>query len=147
MLILLDGLDEVKEISGRNVVVDRVQAFLSRYVRLGNRAVMTSRIIGYREVRPPEIADLRECTLLDFELNEIKEFIGRWTRVIESQAHQEQRIARYEAEREARELTEAVEHNPAVGKLAANPLLLTMLVIQKRQGSQLPRHRVVLYKR
>ena len=147
VLILLDGLDEVKEIRQRNVVVDRVQAFLSRYVRMGNRAVITCRIIGYREVRPPEIADLRECTLLDFELDEIKAFIGRWTRVIESQAHQEQRIARYEAEREARELTEAVEHNPAVGKLAANPLLLTMLVIQKRQGSQLPRHRVVLYER
>lgn len=147
VLILLDGLDEVKEISQRNVVVDRVQAFLSRYVRVGNRAVMTSRIIGYREVRPPEIADLRECTLLDFELEEIKTFIRRWTQVIESQAYQEKQVASYEAEREARELIAAVEHNPAVGKLAANPLLLTMLVIQKRQGSQLPRHRVILYER
>ena len=30
-------------------------------------------------------------------------------------------------------------------KLASNPLLLTMLVIQKRQGVSLPRHRVLLY--
>ncbi|MCB1849720.1 MAG: SUMF1/EgtB/PvdO family nonheme iron enzyme [Gammaproteobacteria bacterium] len=146
-LILLDGLDEVKEVSQRNLVVDRVQAFLSRYVRKGNRAIITSRIIGYREVRPPEIEGLRECTLLDFEKDEIESFIRRWTRVIELQAYPDNRVARYEAERETQELLEAVRQNSAVARLAANPLLLTMLVIQKRQGSQLPRHRVVLYER
>ena len=132
VLVLLDGLDEVKEISQRTLVVDRVQVFLSQSIRKGNRAIITSRIIGYKEVRPPEIEDLRECTLLDFEGDEIEAFIQRWTKTIERQAYQHQKVATHEAGLEANELIKAVRDNASVRKLAANPLLLTMLVIQKR---------------
>ncbi len=145
VLILLDGLDEVKEISQRNTVIDRVQRFLCQHIERGNRVIMTSRIIGYKEVRPPEVAGLRECTLLDFEDDEIERFIRRWTGTIERQAYAGGDVARYQAEREAGELLAVIQNNQAVRKLASNPLLLTMLVIQKRQGVSLPRHRVLLY--
>lgn len=147
VLILLDGLDEVREVQLRNIVVERVQRFLCKYIPKGNRVVMTSRIIGYQEVRPPEVEGLRECTLLDFDKDEINTFIQRWTQVIEQQAYDAGNVAQYEAKREAKELISAVEDNPSVRKLAANPLLLTMLVKEKRQGVALPRHRVVLYER
>ena len=145
VLILLDGLDEVKEVSQRGTVVDRVQQFLCQHIGKGNRVIMTSRIIGYREVRPPEIEGLRECTLLDFDDQEIIDFIHRWTAIVERQAYSDGQVSRYEASREASELIDAVQKNTAIRKLAANPLLLTMLVIRKRQGFSLPRHRVVLY--
>ncbi len=146
VLIMLDGLDEVKETGLRSVVVNRVQSFVCQYIDRGNRVIMTSRIIGYREVRPPEVKKLRECTLLDFEIDEIQEFIRRWAVTIERQACDEQNISRYRAESEVGELREVIEQNQAIRKLAANPLLLTMLVVQKRQGVSLPRHRVLLYK-
>ncbi|MCX7092242.1 MAG: SUMF1/EgtB/PvdO family nonheme iron enzyme [Methylobacter sp.] len=145
VLILLDGLDEVKAVHLRNTVVDRVQQFLCGHIKHGNRVIMTSRIIGYQEVRPPEIENLRECTLLDFDEDEIAEFIGRWTQTIEAACYGQQAVIRYEAQREANELISAIEHNPGIRKLAATPLLLTMLVIQKRQGVSLPKHRVMLY--
>ena len=145
VLVLLDGLDEVKEQSQRLTVVNRVQHFICQCREQGNRVIMTSRIIGYREVRPPEVAGLRECTLLDFEDQEIETFIRRWTQTIEGLAYDDATRAQYEADREAQELLQSLDRNQALRKLAANPLLLTMLVIQKRQGVQLPDQRVLLY--
>jgi len=54
-------------------------------------------------------------------------------------------LARIEAARERRELLEAVHRNPGVRSLAANPLLLTILVVMKRQGVTLPERRASLY--
>ena len=149
VLLLLDGLDEVREPSRRTTVVDRVQSFLCRHCAqdggTGNRVILTSRIVGYREVRPPQVKGLRECTLLDFDDAEIRAFVHRWTGVVERILLDDGRLADYAAAREATDLLAAVRGNPGVRKLAANPLLLTMLVIQKRNRVSLPRERVVLY--
>ncbi|MEJ1374696.1 MAG: SUMF1/EgtB/PvdO family nonheme iron enzyme [Candidatus Sedimenticola sp. (ex Thyasira tokunagai)] len=147
VVILLDGLDEVKSLGQRNKVVTRVQQFLCQYAKKGNRVVVSSRIIGYREVRPPEVEGLRECTLLDFEYDEIADFVSRWTTIVERHAFEKESVAKYQAKRETEELLAALELKPEIRRLAANPLLLTMLVIQKRQGITLPRHRVLLYER
>jgi formylglycine-generating enzyme required for sulfatase activity len=50
-----------------------------------------------------------------------------------------------DAEREQNELLEAVRRNPGVRRLAANPLLLTILALMKRKGVTLPERRVELY--
>jgi len=52
VLLLLDGLDEVREVRLRNRVVQRVEDFYRRHREAGNKFVLTSRIVGYREVRP-----------------------------------------------------------------------------------------------
>ncbi len=145
VLILLDGLDEVKSQEQRNIVVERVQHFICQHAKKGNRVVMSCRIIGYHEVRPPEVEGLRECTLLDFDDAEIADFIRRWTAIIERHSFENESVAKYEARRETEELLTALEQKPEIRRLAANPLLLTMLVILKRQGKKLPRHRVLLY--
>jgi hypothetical protein len=143
-LILLDGLDEVKITAQRHTVVERVVDFYAFHRRSGNKFVLTSRIVGYREVRQtaPELA---ECTLVDFEEEEIADFVTRWTRALERQASGVSDVARADAERERRELLEAIQHNPGVRRLAANPLLLTILALMKRQGVILPERRVELY--
>ena len=143
-LVLLDGLDEVRELGLRHTVSERVVDFYSYHRRAGNKFALTSRIVGYREVRPAA-EGLVECTLVDFGEEEIEAFVGRWTRAIERAARGETAFAEEEAEREREELLDAVTHNPGVRGLAANPLLLTILALMKRQGVKLPERRVQLY--
>jgi len=144
-LILLDGLDEVKDPAQRHTVVERVVDFYTFHRRAGNKFVLTSRIVGYREVRPTA-PDLAECTLVDFAEEEIADFVARWTQTLEQQAlGDDSPVAGADAARERQELLDAIERNPSVGRLAANPLLLTILALMKRQGVTLPERRVELY--
>ncbi|RMF27034.1 MAG: NACHT domain-containing protein, partial [Chloroflexi bacterium] len=143
-LILLDGLDEVREIGMRQTVAERVADFYAFHRQAGNRFVMTSRVIGYREVRP--VAEgLVECMLEDFDDTQIETFVTRWTAALEKEARGETQVAGKEAQREREELLRAIQRNPGVRALAANPLLLTILALMKRQGIALPERRVELY--
>jgi len=85
VLLLLDGLDEVRDPALRNTVVERVRDCFSAHRAVGNKFVLTSRIVGYREVRP-EAAGLAECMLVDFEDEEIAAFVEKWTVAIERAA-------------------------------------------------------------
>lgn len=147
-LFLLDGLDEVRDTERRHLVVDRVRDFYSRHRKVGsggNRFVLTSRIVGYREVRLA--ADgLAEATLVDFDDEEIEAFLNKWTASIERAVGGETGVAQARAEAERQELLAAVEVNSGVRSLAANPLLLTILALMKRGGIALPDRRVELYK-
>lgn len=146
-LVMLDGLDEVKEVTRRRTVVDRVMAFFHRHRHNGNKFILTSRIVGYREVRP--VAEgLEECTLADFdEEHDIPEFARRWTAALEKAAQGQTAVTARDAERQRVELLEAVHHNPGVRRLAANPLLLTILALMKREGITLPDRRAELYEK
>ena len=145
-LLLLDGLDEVREQSLRRTVVDRAMDFFTMQRRRGNKFILTSRIVGYKEVRPT-VAGMGECTLVDFEQEEIEQFVTKWTAAIERAARGDTPVAGQEARRERDELLEAVRRNPGVRQLAANPLLLTILALMKRQGVTLPERRVELYQK
>lgn len=144
-LLLLDGLDEVKDQGRRNLVVERVQDFFSRHRAQGNKFVLTSRVVGYPEVRL-KAEGLVEATLVDFDDEEIESFVERWTSAIEGAAQGRSDVAAFEAEREREELLAAVRHNAGVRSLASNPLLLTILALMKRQGVTLPERRVDLYR-
>ncbi len=146
-LVLLDGLDEVRDGIRRRQVMDRAMEFFTVQRRHGNKFIMTSRIVGYKELRPAAFDGLAECTLVDFDDEEIAAFAGKWTSAIERAASGRTRFAAQEAEREKRELLEAVNRNPGVRRLAANPLLLTVLALMKRQGVTLPERRVELYQK
>ena len=146
VLFLLDGIDEVKQIGQRRVVVDRVVDFYTMHRRTGNKFVLTSRIVGYREVRRV-VEGVAECTLVDFADENIESFIENWTATIEKAAQGDTAVTELEAQREKKELLLAVAHNPGVRRLAANPLLLTILALMKRQGITLPERRVELYQK
>jgi len=145
-VVMLDGLDEVKDPNLRHLVVERVVDFYTFHRRQGNKFVLTSRIVGYREVRPTA-EGLAECTLVDFDDEEIELFVQRWAQAIEDAARGKTPVAAQEAERERKELLAAVHHDPGVRRLAANPLLLTILALMKRQGVMLPERRVELYQK
>lgn len=143
-LILLDGLDEVRDLNMRNTVVERVVDFYSFHRHRGNKFVLTSRVVGYRAVRP-SAEDLAECTIVDFEDDEIEKFVEHWTSALEKQVQGNTSIAQSDAETDRRELLDAIQHNDGVRQLASTPLLLTILALMKRQGVTLPERRVQLY--
>lgn len=143
-LLLMDGLDEVPSLALRTTLIKRLEAFFAHHRQAGNKFVLTSRIVGYRELRP-SAAGLVECTLVDFDEEDIQHFVHQWTHAVERAVHADTPIAQQQAQAEGRDLLAAIERNPGVRQLAANPLLLTILALMKRQGVTLPERRAQLY--
>lgn len=85
VLLLLDGLDEVKDLARRHLVVQRVLDFVTFQRQKGNKFILSSRIVGYRQVRPTT-EGLAECTLVDFEDEDIVLFVEQWTGALERAA-------------------------------------------------------------
>ncbi|MBI5034465.1 MAG: SUMF1/EgtB/PvdO family nonheme iron enzyme [Chloroflexi bacterium] len=142
-IVLLDGLDEVKDVAERARVADQVEKFWCAHRKAGNRLVITSRIIGYEKLHAEGLTHL---TLHDFDDDAIQLFLKQWCPVIERAAESDPTTAARNAAREQRELTEAIFHGTTgVRELAANPLLLTLLALIKRKGVRLPEQRVELY--
>ena len=142
-LVLLDGLDEVKDPAERARVADHVEKFWNAHRTSGNRLVITSRIIGYEKLRAERLTHL---TLHDFDDDAIKLFLQQWCPVIERAAESDPALAARNAAREQRELQDAIfRGSSGVRELAANPLLLTLLALIKRKGVRLPEQRVELY--
>jgi len=141
-VVLLDGLDEVQ--TERAFLARLVQDFAAEYIPRpdaggapipGNRLVVTSRIVGYREA-PLGGSRWRTYTLVDFGRPEIERFADRWTLAFEIATHGDTDVARQAAARERSELLASVFASPGIERLASNPLLLTILALIKRRGSR-----------
>ncbi|MCP4686000.1 MAG: NACHT domain-containing protein, partial [bacterium] len=152
-VILLDGLDEVQ--ADRAYLVRLVQDFVAEYIPhptgdpdagavLGNRAIVTSRIVGYQEA-PLAGRQWRSYTLTDFSRADIEQFVGQWTLAFAVSVQGDTEPARQAAERERKDLLAAISSRPSVERLASNPLLLTILALIKYTGVTLPEQRVKLY--
>jgi hypothetical protein len=145
-LVLLDGLDEVLDTTTRQFVAEQASALIRQWAPRGNRFAVTSRIVGYREARLS--GDLAHVTVLDFGRTEIELFAHQWCRSYEAWvAGAETPTARQQAAAEEHALLEDVRSNPSVERLAASPLLLTMLALLRRHVGKLPDRRIELYER
>lgn len=145
-LVLLDGLDEVLDVAARRHVAGQARALIQHEIGRGNRFAVTSRIVGYREAPLP--GDLPHVTVLDFGPDEIETFSRKWCEACEVWlAEGRTEVALQRAAAEAKALLDEVRANPSVLRLAANPLLLTMLALLRRAGGRLPDQRIRLYER
>jgi HEAT repeat protein len=146
-LVLLDGLDEVLDVETRRFVAQQVDALVRTWGARGNRFALTSRFIGYREVRLP--GALPHFLVLDFGPEERERFAQRWCEAYEVWAADGQRseAVLHEARRRAQELLADMRATSGVERLAANPLLLTLLALLRRRSGPLPLQRVTLYAR
>ncbi len=134
-LVILDGLDEVTDPELRTEVTARIRTLVNAYA--ANRYLVTSRIVGYE--RTPLTQDFQHATLQELESEDRRRFIALWYQAIGAEIPD-----RSLAEREA-ELIEALEKKPQVARLAANPLLLTIMVLMQWRGIKLPSRRGKVY--
>jgi hypothetical protein len=144
-LILLDGLDEVLDTSTRNYVAQQAGALISDLTPRGVRFAVSSRFVGYREAPVP--GNQPSLSLLDFGEPEIEFFVRRWAYAYEKWAADGKETPEMLAKARTLEadLLTDVKSNESVRRLAANPLMLTMLALLRRQVGKLPHRRVQLY--
>ena len=145
-LILLDGLDEIPSVDERIRVVQRIDNFVQQYVLRGNRFVITSRIVGYRQA--PLSHEYAHFVLREMNDDQMRTFVRRWVHAYEDATAPddppEARKARAQAE--AQRLLQAIARNPGVRRLASNPFMLQILALIHRSQALLPQRRVHLYK-
>lgn len=145
-LVLLDGLDEVLDVEMRRFVAGQVDGLIRRWLPAGNRFALSSRIVGYRET--PLSSRLPHVTIVDFGPAEVKQFATQWCLAYELWlAGRDSEVARQRAATETRELLREIRSNSSLKRLAASPLLITMLAPLRRHVGKLPDRRIELYER
>ena len=145
-LVLIDGLDEVASAGERARVVEAIAGFAIAQRPRGNHVLCSSRIAGYAAAPlPPTFTALR---LLDMDDAAIERFLGGYVPAIERREAplKTDALVRLDAERTVRELLDAFGRTPGIRRLAANPLLLTALLLVHRTTGGLPERRVDAYK-
>ena len=133
VLVMFDGLDEVFDPAQREEVITDIHRFTNDYPNV--RVIVTSRIIGYKPQRLRD-AQFRHFMLQDLESDQIQDFIYRW--------HELTFTDEADKLRKRERLQQAIKTSSAIGELAGNPLLLTMMAILNR-NQELPRDRPELY--
>jgi predicted NACHT family NTPase len=132
-LVMFDGLDEVFDPGKREDVITDIHRFTNDYPNV--RVIVTSRVIGYKPQRLRD-AQFHHFMLQDLDEKQIKEFINRW--------HNLTFTDEADKIRKRERLQRAIDTSKAIGELAGNPLLLTMMAILNR-NQELPRDRPELY--
>ncbi|HZN18712.1 MAG TPA: NACHT domain-containing protein [Micromonosporaceae bacterium] len=144
-LVLLDGLDEITSADDRRAVVEAVVNFVTANSRQGNRFVVTSRISGYLAAPlPPPFEAVRVQEMDD---PTIEQFLSVYCGAVERAEAPEKsdESVQSDARAEVKAMAEALRHSPGIRRLAANPLLLTALVLVHRARGRLPHRRVDAY--
>ena len=134
-LVILDGLDEVTNPGLRMQVTDRIQQMVAGFS--DNRFVVTSRIVGYDV--SPLTREFTHATLKEMTTEDQERFVRLWYDAIQIEISETTHIEG------ADDLIEALRTKPQIGRMAANPLLLTIMVLMHWRGTKLPGRRVQVY--
>ncbi|WP_167599264.1 NACHT domain-containing protein [Chlorobaculum sp. 24CR] len=78
VVLLLDGLDEIFDVTTREAVINDIQRFNSQFQHLP--ILVTSRVVGYQPQRLRD-AGFRHFMLQDLDADQIAAFIERWHEV------------------------------------------------------------------
>ena len=140
-LVLLDGLGEVVDATERRRMSEWVDRLVTIHPR--NRFIVTSRALSYESA--PLESGFTVLHIRDFSPVDIRHFVAKWCLAVEIEAQGDDGLAtRRLAWNEAQDLAAAIESNEDIGRLAANPLLLSLIVLAHRYRARLPRRRVDL---
>jgi len=142
-VVLLDGLDECNG-KIRSHLVSKIEAFANEAIKQGNKVVVTSRIVSYREASL-DAKTWSLYTLLDFRQEEIENFVSKWFLAFELAQNGDAPQAKKSAEHHSHALIQLIKTNAGVQHLASNPLMLTILCLLFYYNSSLPLRRVDLY--
>ena len=124
-LVLLDGLDEVKQ-SDHDRIIKQIRDFSDRFSQ--NQFVMTCRIAAQEYT----FESFTEVEMADFNRDQIRAFVGKW----------------FEAKQDPQKATlflDKLKDNPPIEELAKSPLLLTLLCLLFGEAAEFPANRSELY--
>lgn len=141
-VLLLDGMDEVADPDLRARVARLVEAFTLAYPQC--RFVVTSRIVGYSGAARLQ-ADYVTTTVQDFTLEDIRQFLSHWHRLVAVGQMGAGEDAENFAKSQAEQLIQSIQANERVRDLAINPLMLTVIALVHRDRVKLPDRRAELY--
>jgi predicted NACHT family NTPase len=126
-LILLDGLDEIREEDTPRIIKE-IREFSDYYHT--NRFVITGRIAA----REYMFETFTEVEVADFNDQQIQTFVRKWFQAKKSDSETAER------------LIEQLQFNPPIREIATNPLLLTLLLLEFEEVGDLPCERAELYR-
>lgn len=132
-LLLIDGLDEISDPTTRAAFCRQLEAIAAS---VEAPIVVTSRIVGYREMRLRLGRGFEHATLAELSEEDRNGFIRRWCEVTEP-------VDRRETA--AKELVDSIKNSDRIARLAGNPMLLTTLALVRRKVGRLPSKRAKLY--
>lgn len=136
-VVLLDGLDEVPD-ERRELVRQTISEFIQP-LDPKTRVIVTCRILSYAN-EDWKLPGMTEETIAPFEREQIEQFVRAWYAAL----HALGEIDDEKAERRAEELI-AEMGNEQVGKIAQNPMLLTVMAIVHNHQGALPKEIARLY--
>ncbi|NJL41451.1 MAG: NACHT domain-containing protein [Leptolyngbyaceae cyanobacterium SM1_4_3] len=142
-LILLDGLDEVADMTRRQQVSRWIDEQMLNYPTTA--FIVTSRPFGYRSAPLGQVGLVAEVQ--PFTLKQVEQFINNWylQNEIMSRLGKDDPGVRQVAQQQSSDLFNRIKHNPALASMALNPLLLTMIATVHCYQGALPGRRVQLY--
>ena len=140
VLVLLDGLDEVGDLEAKGKLIDSIRSLVEDYPRA--RLIVTSRIVGFEKPNLGKTFDtLKLCPLNE---DAAKEFAKRWFAFRHKHEHNRKCL---DCGKRLAGLRHALLSRPQIRAMAANPMMLTILLLLLEAGTSLPQRRWDLYRR
>ena len=136
VLLLVDGLDEFADEGARTTFASHLRTFLAMFPNVS--LVLTSREAGFRQIAGVVASVCEQTTMAPFDETDVHTLCERWHAEVvgDNQAVRD----------ESRDLADTIWKNERIRALAENPLMLTTLLIVKRNVGELPTKRVKLYR-
>jgi hypothetical protein len=133
-VVILDGLDELTDVSLRRRLTELVRGFATLYPMVP--MVVTSRRVGYREAAL-DVALFPVHDLMPFDAGQVEKYIGHWFALDDGTPPADrQRLAE-----------SFLRDSASIEDLRSNPLLLALLCAMYATDHYLPRLRAQIYER
>lgn len=133
-LLLVDGLDEIPDISLRIRLSQQLEQIQLAYSDAP--ILVTSRIVGYREMGYRIKRGFEHVTVADLSKGDKDDFARRWCAITEVPERREAATL---------ELIDDIHSTDRIERLTGNPMLLTTMALVKRKIGRLPSRRADLY--
>ncbi|MEV7624426.1 HEAT repeat domain-containing protein [Actinoplanes sp. NPDC089786] len=134
-LLLVDGLDEIADATARARFCEQLERIHLAYPAAP--VIVTSRIVGYREMGYRIGRGFEHVTLAELGRRDKDDFIRRWCALNEPPDRHKAIAA---------EISKDIHGTDRIERLTGSPMLLTTMVLVKRTVGKLPEHRADLYR-
>ncbi|HEV7646118.1 MAG TPA: HEAT repeat domain-containing protein [Pyrinomonadaceae bacterium] len=133
-ILMFDGLDEIADAGLRTRFCQQIEQISIAYPLVA--MIITSRIVGYRELGYQISRGFEHLTIADLTKEDKNDFAQRWCFVTELPHRRDQAT---------KELIHDIHSAERIERLTGNPMLLTTLALVKRKIGRLPSRRADLY--